>query len=84
MPNKPRVFYGWYIVGVMIIAMMLTGVGFGGAIGPWLGGFIYDKLGSYSVAFIISLIAIGLAGVSFWIAAPRNARKLREKRLGPA
>src|SRR3989304_6079939 len=24
MPKKPRVFYGWYIVGVMIIAMMLV------------------------------------------------------------
>jgi len=65
-----------------ISALVLTGVGFGGAIGPWLGGFIYDKLGSYNVAFIISLAAYALAGISFWLAAPRNAAKLRAKVLG--
>ena len=66
-----------------ISAMVLTGVGFGGAIGPWLGGFIYDIQGSYTLAFFISLAAIALAGVSFWIAAPRNAGRLRAKMLKP-
>ncbi len=66
-----------------ISALLLTGVGFGGAIGPWLGGYIYDVSGSYNVAFIISIIAIALAGISFWVAAPRNAKKLRQQRLGP-
>jgi MFS family permease len=64
-----------------ISALILTGVGFGGAIGPWLGGYIYDTLGSYHVAFIISLAAFALAGISFWIAAPRHADKLRAKML---
>jgi len=58
-------------------------VGFGGAIGPWLGGYIYDVMGSYKVAFVISMVAVGLAGISLWIAAPRNAEKLRAKMLGP-
>jgi len=62
-------------------ALVLTGVGFGGAIGPWLGGFIYDTQGSYQVAFMVSMAAYALAGISFWIAAPRNADKLRAKVL---
>ncbi len=65
-----------------ISALLLTGVGFGGAIGPWLGGYIYDVSGSYNTAFIISIIAIALAGISFWIAAPRHAARLRQQRLG--
>ncbi|OGO00458.1 MAG: hypothetical protein A2Y90_05360 [Chloroflexi bacterium RBG_13_52_12] len=64
-----------------ISALVLTGVGFGGAIGPWLGGFIYDLKGSYIIAFSVSLAAIALSGISFWIAAPRNADKLRAKLL---
>ena len=64
-----------------ISALVLTGVGLGGAIGPWLGGFVYDRTGSYMIAFSISLGAIVLSGVSFWIAAPRNGAKLRAKML---
>jgi MFS family permease len=64
-----------------ISALLLTGVGFGGAIGPWLGGYIYDVSGSYHIAFLISAVAVGLAGVSLWIAAPRHAGRLREKKL---
>jgi MFS family permease len=64
-----------------ISALVLTGVGLGGAFGPWLGGFIYDHNGSYTVAFAISIAAIALAGILFWIAAPRNARQLQEKML---
>jgi len=63
-------------------ALVLTGVGFGGAIGPWLGGYIYDVTGSYSIAFIISMAAVGVAGISLWIAAPRHAGRLRERKLG--
>lgn len=62
-----------------ISALALTGAGVGGALGPWLGGYIYDISGSYSTAFIISLVSYAVAGVSFWIAAPRNAGKLRAR-----
>ncbi len=64
-----------------ISALVLTGVGLGGAIGPWLGGFIYDIYGSYTIAFYVSLAALVMAGISFWIAAPRNAEKIRAKML---
>ncbi len=64
-----------------ISALLLTGVGLGGAIGPWLGGYLYDISGTYQVAFLISMGAYALAGISLWIAAPRNADKLRAKML---
>jgi MFS family permease len=64
-----------------ISALVLTGVGLGGAIGPWLGGFIYDIQGSYNTAFIISLAAVAISGISFWIAAPRHADRLRAKMI---
>ena len=62
-----------------IAAVLLTGVGFGGAIGPWLGGYIYDIRGSYNVAFIIAMAAFAAAGISYWIAAPRHAAKIRAR-----
>ena len=65
----------------MIAGLLLTGMGIGGAIGPWLGGYIYDISGSYTSAFVICIVCFGLTGVSFWLAAPRNAAKLRAKRL---
>jgi len=63
----------------MIAGLLLTGMGIGGAIGPWLGGYIYDISGSYSSAFVICIVCFGLACIAFWIAAPRNAAKLRAK-----
>ena len=60
-----------------ISALLLAGTGVGGALGPWLGGFIHDVTGSYSIAFIIGMASFAVAGISFWIAAPRNAARLR-------
>jgi len=71
------IFHGRNI-GV-IAALLLTGIGIGGAIGPWLGGYIYDIYKSYDIAFIISMACFALACISFWIAAPRNADKLRAR-----
>ncbi len=60
-----------------IAGLLLTGLGIGGVIGPWLGGYIYDVYGSYSIAFILCMISYGLACIAFWIAAPRKAFKGR-------
>ena len=64
-----------------ISALELTGLGIGGMIGPWLGGYIYDRQGSYLLAFYISLAAYAVSGISFWTAAPRHADRLRAKLL---
>jgi sugar phosphate permease len=69
-------------IGTMT-ALLMTGTGIGGAIGPWLGGYIFDRTGSYHTAFIIAIAAFIMGCVSFWIAAPRNAEKLRAKKMTP-
>ena len=56
-----------------IAGFLQTGMGMGGAIGPWLGGFIYDISGSYTGAFIFSMVCFGLAFLAFFFAAPRKA-----------
>jgi MFS family permease len=61
--------------------LLLTGMGVGGAIGPWLGGYIYDISGSYISAFVLSMVCFGLACIIFWIAAPRNAARLYNRQM---
>ena len=68
-------FHGRHYGG--IAALLLTGMGVGAAIGPWLGGYIYDISGSYSGAFVLCMVCFGLACIAVWIAAPRNAAMLR-------
>jgi sugar phosphate permease len=68
-------FYGRHFGAIS--GLVLTGMGIGGAIGPWLGGYIYDISGSYSGAFVFSMICFALAWIAFLIAAPRNAKRLR-------
>jgi MFS family permease len=62
-----------------IAGILLTGMGIGGVIGPWLGGYIHDITGSYTSAFFLCMAAFFLACIAFWIAAPRNADKLNAK-----
>jgi len=62
-----------------IAGLLLTGMGIGGGIGPWLGGYIYDISGSYNSAFVLCMVCFGLACIAFWIAAPRNAASLPGK-----
>jgi MFS family permease len=61
--------------------MLLTGMGLGGAIGPWLGGYLYDITGSYDYALILCMACTVLGFVSYWFAAPRSADKLHARRL---
>jgi len=60
-----------------IAGVLLTGQGLGGAIGPWLGGHIYDISGSYTTAFVISMVSYGLAAIALFIAAPRKGSGAR-------
>jgi MFS family permease len=62
-----------------IAGILLTGMGAGGIIGPWLGGFIHDVTGSYQSAFILSIVCFALSCVAFWIAAPRKAARLHHR-----
>jgi cyanate permease len=53
--------------------------GMGGAIGPWLGGFLHDISGNYTGAFILSMGSYALATAAVWVAAPRNPARLRAR-----
>jgi sugar phosphate permease len=68
-------FYGKHFGTVNGILFM--GFGIGGAIGPWLGGYIFDITGNYANAFIVCIAAYTIACISFWIAAPRRAKKTK-------
>jgi MFS family permease len=71
------IFYGRHFGAIN--GLILAGMGVGGAIGPWLGGYIYDIWGSYDFAIILCMVCFVLSGLTFIIAAPRNAHKIRLK-----
>jgi MFS family permease len=58
-----------------VSGLILLGLGIGGIVGPWLGGYIYDVSGSYTSAFILSMGCFVAAGIAFYFAAPRKAIK---------
>jgi len=57
----------------------LLGFGVGGAIGHWLGGYIFDVMNSYTLAFVIVVITLGLSCIFLWLAAPRKVRLVAGK-----
>lgn len=48
--------------------------GIGGAIGPWLGGWIFETTGSYLPAFIVAIVLFAVSCVAIWLAGPRQIR----------
>ena len=58
-----------------IFGLMSIGHGIGGALGPWYGGYVYDRLGTYTSAFVVALLALcGVIGC-FWLATRRLATR---------
>ncbi|MDP2960466.1 MAG: MFS transporter [candidate division Zixibacteria bacterium] len=51
-----------------IYGFINIGNGIGGALGPWLGGYLHDVTGSYQIPFIICIPVLILACILFWIA----------------
>src|SRR5205085_11358954 len=52
-----------------ILGVVHAGGGVGGAIGPFLGGWLLDVTGSYRLAFSAAAIAIPRAAVAAWLPA---------------
>jgi MFS family permease len=67
-----RDYFGQAIMGTVLgAAAMVSSLGM--AIGPWIGGWLYDTFGSYAPLYIYSFaIGIGAAAIAF--AFPRPAR----------
>jgi len=55
-----------------ILGTITLGFSLGGAIGPTLAGYIYDKTNSYFFAFFIILGSLISAAVLMWLIAPRK------------
>jgi MFS family permease len=58
-----------------IYGALSLGNGIGGALGPWLGGAIYDVTGSYRVAFLLASGFCVMGAACFWVAARSPARR---------
>ncbi|HEY7142358.1 MAG TPA: MFS transporter [Methylomirabilota bacterium] len=48
-----------------VLGVITFGNRLGSAIGPWLGGVIYDVTGSYRLAFTVSIASLAVAAVAF-------------------
>jgi len=57
-----------------IMGCLILGFSLGGAIAPWLAGFLHDRTGNYFVAFLILLGCFGASAVLMWLIAPRKIR----------
>jgi len=57
----------------VVLGVITFGNRLGSAIGPWLGGVIYDLTGSYRLAFAVSIAALAVAATAF-AAAGRTSR----------
>ena len=56
-----------------IVGIGLLGAAVGSALGPWLAGWLYDRTGSYTTAFVIAGACGVIAGAAAW-----RARTLRK------
>jgi len=64
-----------------ILGVVQSGGGLGGAIGPFLGGWLFDVTGSYRLAFLAACVAVAGSAVAAWFAArpaPRPAAAVGE------
>lgn len=55
---------------------VVLGFSLGGAIGPWLAGFLHDKTGTYFATFLILLGSLLLSVLLMELAAPRKIRSV--------
>jgi len=57
-----------------IFGLLSLNLGFGGAVGAWFSGLVFDRVNSYQLAFMLDIAALWLSCLFFWLAAPRRIR----------
>src|SRR5207244_13597040 len=57
-----------------ILGVVQAGGGLGGAIGPFLGGWLFDITGSYWLAFVTACVAVAGSAGAAWLAARPTVR----------
>jgi MFS family permease len=60
-----------------ILSVQALTFGIGGALGPYLVGDLYDRTGSYDMAFLLFFLVIALGVLGIWIAGPRRRMPIR-------
>jgi MFS family permease len=75
-----EIFQGRHF-GTIMGTLMLAAIG-GGALGPWLGGVLYDRTGSYASTFWIAIGCCVVSAVAIWLAAPRQVRAVAGRAVG--
>ncbi len=50
-----------------VVAILIAAWGIGGAIGPWVGGYIFDNSWSYTSAFTFAAVGFVLSYLFLWI-----------------
>jgi MFS family permease len=63
-----------------VIGSIWFGFAAGGAIGPWLGGWLFEIYGNYFLAWIVAIALYALACLAVWLAAPRKVRRMKRRR----
>jgi MFS family permease len=77
MSGAADVFQGKNLGG--ILGFTNIGYGIGNALGAWFGGYAFDELGGYGIAFIIAIIGTGIAPILFRIVSPGKIRLVSKK-----
>jgi len=49
-----------------IQGMLILSCSLGGALGPWLGGALYDIVGTYELALVLNIAIVLLSGLTMW------------------
>jgi len=57
-----------------ILGVVQSGGGLGGAIGPFLAGWLFDATGRYRLAFLAACVAVAGSAIAAWLAARPVAR----------
>ncbi|MBI3061821.1 MAG: MFS transporter [Deltaproteobacteria bacterium] len=60
-----------------ILGYFTLSIGIGGAVGSWLGGFIFDATGSYTSAFVIAALCCLVSVIAVWITPGMVAAQAR-------
>lgn len=64
-----------------VIGSLWFAFGMGGAVGPWLGGLIFERSGSYLPAFSLAGAMLLLGCAALWVAAPRKVRVIARRAI---
>ncbi|HEY7061080.1 MAG TPA: MFS transporter [Chloroflexota bacterium] len=55
-----------------LMGILAAHIALGSALGPYLGGWLFDATGGYEPAFWLALVSAALSVVCVWLAAPRH------------